>query len=43
MPKKKKLRKKIKQKSEDSELIFKTKKDWVSRAYVNNKQYQKKN
>ena len=38
MPKKKKL----KQKNKNSELIFKTKKDWVSKALINNREYQKK-
>ena len=46
MPKKKKKKrksvKKIKKKIENNELIFKTKKDWVSKATVNNKEYQKK-
>ena len=46
MPKKKKkkrkLVKKIKKKIDNNELIFKTKKDWVSKATVNNKEYQKK-
>ena len=48
MPKKKKKKrksvKKIKKKidNDNNELIFKTKKDWVSKATVNNKEYQKK-
>ena len=46
MPKKKKKKrksvKKIKKKIENNELIFKAKKDWVSKATVNNKEYQAK-
>ena len=40
--KKKKLRKKILNLDSEKELIYKTKKEWISRATVNRSQYEKK-